>query len=97
MAPRERSRRASAAVLLATPALGLLASSLVLAFERWRREWICARVCGPFLPADLSGRERAALLRAMDWQSPLAVAAAAALVLLALWAGWRFGRNPRRG
>lgn len=96
MAPRQRSHRASAAVLLAAPALCLLASSLVLAFERWRWAWICVRVCGPFLPADLTHREREAFLRAMDWHTPLAAAAAAALVLLALWAGWRYGRGELR-
>lgn len=96
MAHRERSTRASAAVLLAAPALSLLAASLLLAFERWRWESICVRVCGPFLPIDLPHRELETWRRAMDWHTPLMVATAAALVLLALWAGWRCGRDAIR-
>jgi hypothetical protein len=92
---RERSQPASVALLLAAPALCLLAASLLLAFERWRWESICVRICGPFLPVELPYRDIDAFRRAMDWHTPLAVAAAAALVLVALWAGARVGRASR--
>jgi hypothetical protein len=90
---RERSRPASAALLLAAPALGLLAAGLALALERWHWAMVCVRICGPFLPADLPQREIEAFRRALDWHTPLALAAAAALAVLALWLGLRAGRR----
>lgn len=91
MTRRERSQPVHAALLLAAPALCLLAASLLLALERWRWESICARVCGPFLPVGLAHRDIESLRRALDWHTPLAVAAGAALVLLAIGAGARAG------
>jgi hypothetical protein len=50
---------------------------LLEALQRWRFERICSMTCGPFWEAELIGQLRAA----MDWQTPLALAA----LPLALW------------
>lgn len=88
---RERNRPILAALLVVVPAL-LLVTSLREALLRWRWEHLCERICGPFLPADMPAGSIAAWHRALDWHSPLAVAGAATVVLLALWIGWRRGR-----
>lgn len=54
------------------------------ALQRWRFERLCAMVCGPFWEPALVEPLR----RAMDWRSPLALAALP-LVVLAVLHGWR--------
>ena len=97
MSVRQLGVRADAALLLWAPSLALLAVGLVTAFERWRWESICVRICGPFLDAGWPPAAIDSFRRAMDWHMPLGVAAVAALVLLALLAGLHSGRTQRAG
>jgi hypothetical protein len=96
MSRRERSLRPDPALLVAAPALGFLVAGLATALSRWRWQVVCERVCGPFLPADWPPAWIESFRRAMDWQTPLAVAAVATLVLVALWAGLRSGPGSGR-
>jgi hypothetical protein len=89
---RQRCHPASVALLVATVALGFLAVGLAVAFERWRWNLLCARICGPFLPADWPPAWIESFRKAMDWHTPLAVAAVAALGLVVLWTGRHAGR-----
>jgi len=94
---RERSQSIHAALRVAAPALLLLFTSLTEALQRWRWQHLCERICGPFLPADMPAAWSASWHRALDWHTPLAVAGAAALVLLALWIGLCRGRSTTNG
>jgi hypothetical protein len=91
MPMHERSQPVSAPLWLAAPALLLLLMSLAEALQRWAWEREFRMTCGPYLPADLPAAGIASWHRALDWYTPLAVAGAAALVLLALWIGLRHG------
>jgi hypothetical protein len=91
MPMHERSPPVSASLWVAAPALLLLLTSLAQARERWAWERVCRMACGPYLSADTSAAWIASGRRALDWHTPLVVAGAAALVLLALWIGLHHG------
>jgi hypothetical protein len=86
-----RGQPVSAPLWVAALALLLLLTSLAQARQRWAWERVCRMTCGPYLPADLPAAWIASWHRALDSYTPLAVAGAAALVLLALWIGLHHG------
>jgi hypothetical protein len=76
---------------LAAAALLLAVLGAATAFDRVRWAAVCERMCGPFaLPEQVE-----ALRRSMDWQTPLAWAAAGACLLVLLLSVQRV-RRPRR-
>lgn len=65
----------------------------VIAFGRWQRALVYARVAPAYLPADVVEDWR----RSIDWRTPLVGAGVAALVFVVLVVLTRPGRTPRSG
>lgn len=68
-------------LLLPLLSIGWSGMFLLEALQRWRFERICAMTCGPFWEVGTVEMIRAA----MDWHTPLALAA----LPLAVMCGWR--------
>jgi len=81
MTRHQRSIAPDPLLLAAAPTLLLLVAGLATGLRRWQWARVCERICGPFLPGDASAAWIEAFRRAMDWHTPLAASAAAAMIL----------------
>jgi len=78
-------------LLLPLLAVGWSGVFLVEALQRWRFERICAMSCGPFWEAGTVELIRSA----MDWHTPLALAALPLALWAARWAAGAMARSAR--
>lgn len=93
---QQRSGVVTVLALLAAATAAATLARLALAFDRWRWSALCERICGPYLPIELSPAALVQWRQALDWMSPLAQAGALCALLLALLF-WLHAAQPAPG